>query len=111
MKKLLITIYLLCISVITDAAEVTEVSELELKKDKFTNLLAQAGNASIRSNWRRLSVGMSKAQVRALLGEPIYVQGGSFEYWCYFQKMSCSTARGGQVSFYRGVVDGWKEPN
>jgi hypothetical protein len=45
---------------------------------------------------------MSKAQVRALLGEPEKVEWQIFENW-YF-------ANGGKVWFYEGRLKGWTEP-
>jgi hypothetical protein len=52
--------------------------------------------------WRSLEAGMSKAQVRALLGEPEKVAWKIYEDW-YF-------ANGGKVWFHEGRLEGWTEP-
>ena len=36
-----------------------------------------------RANWRKLRKGMSEDEVRALLGEPERLNGGSFSRWKY----------------------------
>jgi hypothetical protein len=54
------------------------------------------------TQWRQLTRGMSRAQVRKLLGEPARIDGGPFENWYY-----SSRAR---VTFYNGAVDSWREP-
>lgn len=38
-----------------------------------------------KSNWRQLKWRMSADDVRILLGEPLYIEGGSVESW-YYQK-------------------------
>jgi len=56
-----------------------------------------------RANWRKLRKGMSEDDVRALLGEPERIDGGSFTDWLY--------PRRGRVTFWRGAgVDNWTEP-
>ena len=56
-----------------------------------------------RANWRKLRKGLSKDDVRALLGEPEHIDGGSFTHWRY--------PRRGEVTFWRGAgVDNWTEP-
>lgn len=60
--------------------------------DKWKNL----------SQWRLLRKAMNYGLVRDLLGEPLSVEAGSFDYWKYPQ--------GGQVTFYSGGVYGWDEP-
>lgn len=56
-----------------------------------------------KANWRKLKRGMTEAAVRALLGEPERIDGGSFTYWRY--------PRRGEVTFWRGAgVDNWTEP-
>lgn len=52
-------------------------------------------------NWRQLKKGMREPQVRALLGEPSRVDGGTLASWWY---------GAGYVRFYDGKVDGWSEP-
>lgn len=53
------------------------------------------------ANWRQLRQGMKPDQVRALLGEPLSVEGGDFTHWNWGWA---------QVTFYNGKVDSWREP-
>lgn len=58
-------------------------------------------------NWRRLRLGMTTDEVRALLGEPERVDANqAFTLWYYDYN------RGTRVSFNSdsGTVDGWSEP-
>ena len=52
-------------------------------------------------NWRRLRQGMTEDEVRALLGEPERVEGGSLAIWFWPD---------GNVRFIRGKLEGWSEP-
>ena len=56
------------------------------------------------ANWRKLKRGMSEDDVRALLGEPQRIDGGSFSFWKY--------PNYGEVVFEenRGVFK-WTEPS
>ena len=54
------------------------------------------------SSWRQLKKNMSEEQVRALLGEPAKVDGGTFAFWHY--------RNGGTVTFYNDRLDSWTEP-
>jgi outer membrane protein assembly factor BamE (lipoprotein component of BamABCDE complex) len=56
-----------------------------------------------RSQWRKLQRGMSKDDVRKLLGEPGKVSVAKYyEFWYY---------AGGSVTFdSKGRLDGWNEP-
>jgi hypothetical protein len=54
------------------------------------------------SSWRQLSKGLSRDQVRSILGEPRRINGGAFETWSY--------QGGSYVVFYIGKVDSWSEP-
>jgi hypothetical protein len=54
------------------------------------------------ANWRTLKKGMSFDEVRAILGEPGRIQGGSFTFWTYPDRAS--------VTFYNDRLDGWTEP-
>jgi len=57
------------------------------------------------SSWRRLNKGLSREQVRSILGEPLRISGGYFEYWYYGE--SSYRAR---VTFNNNLVYGWDEP-
>jgi hypothetical protein len=75
-----------------------------LEKDKANNL-AKKGNYKIRENWLELQNGMTKKQVKELLGEPGKKLTGVGEYWYYPDSF------GGRVEFNDdGIVAGWKEP-
>jgi hypothetical protein len=54
-------------------------------------------------NWRRLRLKMTMDEVRAVLGEPERVQGGTFTFWYY--------PANAHVSFYGGKLDRWSEPS
>ena len=56
-----------------------------------------------KTQWRKLQRGMSKDDVRKLIGEPGKVSVGKyFEFWYY---------AGGDVSFdSKGRLDSWDEP-
>ncbi len=60
------------------------------------------GDSRDIASWRQLREGMTYAEVRALLGEPTRVDGGSMAYW-YFP-------RNGLVAFVSGAVMSWREP-
>ena len=59
-----------------------------------------------QQNWRDLRKGMSKREVRQILGEPGKISSGSYgENWYY------PDAIGGNVDFNsHGKVEGWSEP-
>lgn len=59
-----------------------------------------------RSLWRRLQVDMSMDQVELLLGIPNNISGGNVTYW-YFSSQTWHS----YVTFYKGRVDSWKEPD
>ena len=62
----------------------------------------QQKQSSDLSSWRQLKKNMSEEQVRALLGEPAKVDGGTFAFWHY--------RSGGTVTFYNDRLDSWTEP-
>jgi hypothetical protein len=55
-------------------------------------------------NWRRLEKGMSKSEVRKILGRPGKVSTGALDFWYY------PDVTGGEVTFDGGKVQGWQEP-
>jgi outer membrane protein assembly factor BamE (lipoprotein component of BamABCDE complex) len=59
-----------------------------------------------RTLWRRLQTDMSMDQVESLLGIPRKVSGGDVTFWYYSSESWHS-----YVSFYKGRVHGWKEPD
>jgi outer membrane protein assembly factor BamE (lipoprotein component of BamABCDE complex) len=84
------------------------VSSLEAKVAALEAALAQdhsdSGNIPSRpdkAKWRSLSKGMTKKQVRNILGEPARIEAlGSFEYWRYPP----------MVTFHDDRLYGWEEP-
>ncbi len=56
--------------------------------------------------WKELKTGMTKAEVRALLGKPKLIKKGITEIWRY----SYTSDRFGDVVFYDGKVITWLEP-
>ena len=63
---------------------------------------APSGDVASLSNWKKLKTDMTTSQVRAILGEPIRIDGGAFVSWHY--------RNGGQVRFVTGRVERWSEP-
>ncbi len=93
------------------------IIELELRVAKLEKLLSatqseptiqiKPGNYQKMANWRRLRVGMTKAQVKAILGDPPRrrVSPIGFDYWYYPDEL------GARVQFDRsGKLSGWDEP-
>jgi Small protein A (tmRNA-binding) len=75
-----------------------------LETDKKNNL-SKLGNYKIKSNWLMLEKGMSKAEVKTLLGEPGKILSGWGAYWYY------PDSYGGRVEFDDNEkVTGWREP-
>ena len=93
------------------------IIELELRVAKLERLLAttqsepptqiKPGNYRNKANWRRLQLGMTKAQVKAILGDPPRrrVMPPGFDYWYYPDVL------GPHVLFdTSGKLMGWDEP-
>ena len=61
-----------------------------------------------RTPWRQLQLGISRDQVKSLLGEPatVSVIGESFEYWYYDKNKQWKA----YVRFNKKGVSGWTEP-
>jgi outer membrane protein assembly factor BamE (lipoprotein component of BamABCDE complex) len=53
--------------------------------------------------WRQLKTGMNTDAVRALLGEPERVNGGTVASWSY--------PNGSRVGFISDALSQWSEPN
>lgn len=90
-----------------------EMQETKLRLQKLESLLSKPSNAQEPvtsgegwksvTNWRKLNTQMGDSDVRNLLGEPQRVDGGTIAHWYYQNR--------GEVTFYRGKVDSWTEPD
>ena len=58
-----------------------------------------------RTVWRMLEKGMTKSQVRELLGEPLTIDSSIITYWYYSKQTFYS-----YVIFNDNGIMGWKEP-
>lgn len=90
------------------------VSRLEERVAKMERFILQSASQKEptrtfvppgKEKWRRLRKGMTKSQVRSILGEPRRIEAGTFDYWYY----SGSTLSS-RITFYHEIVDAWKEP-
>ena len=89
-----------------------EIRDLKIRISKLegqpgltkSKRVAPSGNGwrSI-DNWRRLSTKMSPDEVKAILGEPTRINGGSVAIWYY--------PNGGTVTFIDEGIYSWTEPN
>lgn len=78
------------------------ITELEKEKEKKS---VKKGNYKLRGNWLLLEKGMTKEQVKELLGEPGKTLSGFGTYWYYPDSF------GGKVEFDTDdKVTGWSEP-
>ena len=81
------------------------LSKLEASPDaseKKPPPAAPSEDVASLSNWKKLKTDMTTSQVRAILGEPIRIDGAAFVSWHY--------KNGGQVRFVTGRVERWSEP-
>lgn len=76
-------------------------------RDRVVEKPATSIPASL-SSWRQISKGLSRDQVRSILGEPRKIVGGSLEIWYYGTMTHFGSS--GSVTFYLGKVDSWSEP-
>jgi len=92
------------------------IIELEKRVEKLEALIENSGKSKIevtdkwknRSLWRQLKVGMTKSQVRYLLGEPRKIDGGSILTYWYYSKQGWHS----EVTFDdNGRIYGWTEPD
>ncbi len=93
-----------------------KISKLEERVKQLEGLLekcSETGNRQTedewgwqnKKNWRRLESGMTKTQVRSILGEPIKRIKGTRTLWYY------PNIYGAYVSFDKnGLLSGWNEP-
>lgn len=89
-----------------------EVQELKLRlsrleagpgtSDKKPPPAAPSGDVASLSNWKKLEKDMTTSQVRAILGEPVRIDGAAIVSWHYKNR--------GQVFFITGRVERWTEP-
>lgn len=63
---------------------------------------------AVLSSWRQISKGLTRDQVRSILGEPRKIHGGDFEYWYYGSATYLGAPS--SVTFYHSKVDSWSEP-
>ena len=81
------------------------LSKLEASPDaseKKPPPAAPSEDVASLSNWKKLKTDMTTSQVRAILGEPIRIDGAAIVSWHY--------KNGGQVRFITGRVERWTEP-
>ena len=81
------------------------LSRLEASPDASEKKPAPAApseDVASLSNWKKLKTDMTTSQVRAILGEPIRIDGAAIVSWHY--------KNGGQVRFITGRVERWTEP-
>ena len=86
--------------------------ELERRLSKLESLInteqsrgqqaAAPSNSSTLQKWRQLKTGMKPDEVRALLGEPERVNGGTMAMWFYPNNAS--------VAFMSDALTHWSEP-
>jgi hypothetical protein len=76
-------------------------------RDRIVEKSVSAAPAGL-SSWRRITKGLSRDQVRAILGEPRKVEGGDFEKWYYGRDIYYGASA--SVIFYSNAVDSWSEP-
>ena len=84
----------------------SRISALEtmLSGNNTTNEVVIGGEGwKSLASWRKLRTGMSCEAVKKILGSAHRVNGGTFATWYY--------ENGGEVIFYEGEVDSWREPN
>lgn len=60
------------------------------------------------SAWRQLAKGLTREEVRSILGEPVKIEGGSIERWYYGSTANLYAPA--RVDFINSNVYGWSEP-
>ena len=89
-----------------------EVQELKLRLKRLELPQANISNQQkpvsssqgwkSQANWRALKKGMAYEDVRAILGEPERIAGGTFTHWFYLNR--------GSLTYYEDRLDSWSEP-
>ena len=118
MKNGLVVCLLLTLSFGSMASDTDRITQLEKEvqelKNRLTTLESPVNKAIVKKstvtsdgwknlvNWRSLKKGMSFDEVRAILGEPGRIQGGTLTNWTYPDRAS--------VTFYNDRLDSWTEP-
>lgn len=74
----------------------------KIQPSKPSSAVAPQKPAIDITGWRQLRKDLSQPEVRALLGEPVSIQGGPFTVWSF--------PRNGSVTFYKEIVYSWTEP-
>lgn len=80
----------------------SKTSPAKIQPSKSTSVPAPQKPAIDLTGWRQLRKDLSQPEVRALLGEPVSIQGGPFTVWSF--------SKNGSVTFYKEVVYSWTEP-
>ncbi len=86
-------------------ADIQEVGDIEETTPEGTRIIDPHKTGEF-PQWKELKVGMSKNEVRSLLGKPKIVRKGITEIWRY----NYTSDRFGDVVFYKGKVITWLEP-
>lgn len=81
-----------------------EAVEKKLSSNKTVSAISNDGYKSV-TKWRKLEEDMTTEEVRALLGEPLKIDGGSVAFWYYSSESWHS-----QVTFIGGRLKSWSEP-
>lgn len=119
MRRLLVAFSLAAVafgSYASDSDRITqlenEVQELKFRLKRLESLQANTSNQQkpvsssqgwkSLANWRALKKEMAFEDVRAILGEPERIAGGTFTHWYYTNQ--------GEVTFYKDKLDSWSEP-
>ena len=100
--------------------QVADLTSRLISPDPSSQSTAVRGTWKVLANWRtHLRVGMTKTQVRELMGEPdkVSVFSASSEWWNYGCPVGgCSPSTpwypsGGKITFEGGKVESWLEPS
>jgi len=85
----------------------TRLNNLEVNIASVSNNQNSISSDSWQSiaNWRKLEKGMTRNQVRGILGEPQRIRGGDYEFWTYENRTAV-----GSIIFLRERLHSWNEP-